>query len=79
MFSLFTAFTADVSSPAVRSSASRQGLTLVHFPPQLKRILWDRGSIRGYAGGVQEVSEGIKEYRGVFRGCILCQKRLRLS
>ena len=25
----------------------RQGLTLVHFSAQLKRILWDRGASRG--------------------------------
>ena len=31
---------------------SRQGLTLVHFSAQLKRIMWDRGAFRGCVGGV---------------------------
>ena len=43
------------------------GVTLVHFSDQLKRILWDRGAIRGCLGGVYEVARGIKEYQGVFR------------
>jgi hypothetical protein len=30
----------------------RQGLTLVHFSAQLKRILWDRGAFRVCLGGV---------------------------
>ena len=55
-----------------------QGLTLVHFSAQLKHVLWDRGACRICLGGVQEVSGGIKQYRGV-SGCILCQKRLMLS
>jgi len=29
------------------SGTMRQGLTLVHFSAQLKRILWDRGAFRG--------------------------------
>ena len=29
-----------------------QGLTLVHFSAELKRILWDRGAIMGGLGGV---------------------------
>ena len=45
----------------------RQGLTLVHFSAQRKRILWDRGAIRGCLGGFQELSGGVKEYQGVFR------------
>jgi hypothetical protein len=45
----------------------RQGLTLVHFSAQLKRILWDRGAFRDCLGGVLEVSGGIKEYQGVSR------------
>ena len=35
-----------------RRRHSRQGLTLVHFSAQLKRILWDRGACRGCSGGV---------------------------
>jgi hypothetical protein len=31
---------------------SRQGLTLVHFSAQLKRIMWDRDAFRGCVGGV---------------------------
>jgi hypothetical protein len=42
-------------------------LTLVHFSAQLKRILWDRGALRGWLVGVYEVSGGIKENQGVFR------------
>ena len=44
-----------------------QGLTLVHFSAQLKRILWDRSALWGGSVGVEEVSGGIKEYQGVFR------------
>ena len=29
-----------------------QGLTLVQLSAQLKRIMWDRGAIRGCLGGV---------------------------
>jgi hypothetical protein len=32
--------------------AGRQGLTLVHFSAQLKRILWDKGAFRGCLGDV---------------------------
>jgi hypothetical protein len=35
-----------------------QGLTLVHFSAQLKRILWDMGRLRGFLGGVWELSGG---------------------
>ena len=59
-------------------AAAGQGLTLVHFSAQLKRILWDRGALRGCSGGVLEVSGGMKGYQGVFR-VYLCQTRLRLS
>jgi len=31
--------------------ALRQGLTLVHFSAQRKRILWDRGCIKGLFRG----------------------------
>jgi len=34
------------------ASASAQGLTLVHFSAQLKRILWGRGTFGVYVGGV---------------------------
>ena len=61
-------------------SASMQGLTLVHFSAQLKRILWDRGAIRGRLAGVQEMAGGIKVYHiRKCSGCILCQKRLKMS
>jgi len=33
-------------------AAPGQGLTLVNFSAQLKRILWDRGAFRGCLGGV---------------------------
>jgi len=55
--------------------ASEQGITLVHFSAQLKRCVWDRGCIQGLFRGCLGVSGGIGEYVG----CILCQKRLRLS
>jgi len=32
-------------SAAAPTDAVRQGLTLVHFPAQRKRFLWDRGCI----------------------------------
>jgi hypothetical protein len=32
---------------AVYAAHHGQGLTLVHFSAQLKRILWDRGAFRG--------------------------------
>jgi hypothetical protein len=50
-----------------RSQTGWQGLTLVHFSAQLKRVLWDRGAVRDCSGGVQEVSGVNKEYQGVFR------------
>ena len=57
-----------------------QGRTLVHFSAQLKRVLSHRGAFRDCLGGVQEMSGGIKKYQeGACSGCILCQKRLRLS
>jgi hypothetical protein len=59
--------------------ARHQGLTLVHFPAQLKHFLWDRGCIEevfmGCLAGVQEVSRGITEDAEHF----LCRKRLKLS
>ena len=58
---------------------ARQGLTLVHVSAQRERFLWDRvcfqGLCTGCPGGVYEVFGSI---RGRL-GCILCQKRLRLS
>ena len=59
-----------------------QGLTLVHFSAQLKRIMWDGGAFRDCLGGVQQVC---RRCQGVLRsirgcsGCMLCQKLLRLS
>ena len=41
-----------------------QGLTLVHFSAQLKRVQWDRGAFRGSLGGIFDMSGGI---RGVCR------------
>ena len=38
--------------PADSVSPIDQGLTLVHFSAQLKRILWDRGALRGCLGDV---------------------------
>ena len=49
------------------SNTIKQGLTLIHFSAQLKRILWNEGAFRGCSGGVWELSGGIKEYQGVFR------------
>jgi hypothetical protein len=51
------------------------GLTLVHFSAQRKRCLWDRGCIEVLYKGCEGLSGGMSEYMG----CILCQKRLRLS
>jgi hypothetical protein len=39
-------------SIAALPAVCRQGLTLVNFSAQLKRILWDRGACRGCLGGV---------------------------
>jgi len=36
----------------LRRVTPNQGLTLLHFSGQLKRILWDRGAIRGCLEGV---------------------------
>jgi len=47
--------------------AADQGLTLVHFSAQRKRILCDRGAFKDHVGGVQEVSRDIKDYHGVSR------------
>jgi len=52
-----------------------QGLTLVHFSAQREHFLWDRGLFRGGLGGVLRGAEQIRGYLG----CILCQKRFRLS
>jgi len=44
----------------------KQGLTLVHFSAQLKRLLWDRGSIQGlFRGGLG----GVRGDHGVLRVC----------
>ena len=57
---------------SLNSAASIQGLTPVHFSAQHKRFLWGREYTQGLFG---------KCYGGVMGrlGCILCQKRLRLS
>ena len=52
------AFAAGFLASSRKSSTSRcaypsvQGLTLVHFSAQPKRILWDRGAFRDRLGGV---------------------------
>jgi len=55
-----------------------QGLTLVHFSAQLERILRDRGEMGVCFGGPWQVTRVLRRIRGCL-GCILCQKRLRLS
>jgi len=59
-----------------------QGLTLVHFSAQRKPFLWDRGCSQGLFRGCSGVVGGLYRrclgIRGCL-GCILCQKRLRLS
>jgi len=62
----------------VLSSFAGQGLTLVHFSAQRKRFLWDRGCIEGLFRGCSGGLRGSGGIRGCV-GCILCQKRLRLS
>jgi len=52
-----------------------QGLTLVHVSAQRKRFVWDRGAFRGEFRGCLG---GVRGFEGC-RGCVLCQKRLRLS
>jgi len=42
---------ASVPQRGAKFSAVSQGLTLVHFPTQLKRFVWDRGCIQGLFGG----------------------------
>jgi len=46
-----------VAEPPRHVYDGRQGLTLVHFPAQRKRLLWDReymtGLIRGCLGGMK--------------------------
>ena len=54
------------------SASSVQGLTLVHVSAQLKRFLWDQGCVQGM------FERGLEGMRGGL-GCILCQKRLKLS
>jgi len=57
----------DIEQLMLMTWPSDQGLTLVHFPAQRKRFLWDRGAFRDCSGGVYEVSGGIKKYQGVLR------------
>ena len=68
--------TSASSAPiSARSAPAARGLHSVHFSDQRKRFLLDRRCIRGCSEGVYGVS-------GVSMGCsgcILCQKRLRLS
>ena len=52
-----------------------QGLTIVHFSAQLKRFLWNRGCMKGLLRGCLG---GVMGHGGCV-GCVLCQKRLRLS
>ena len=68
------------SSSKMARSASRQGLTLLHFSTQLKRFLWDRGCIEGLCRVV--LFRRYKGFLGGIKGCpggTLCQKQLRLS
>jgi len=53
---------------AAAALAAAQGLTLIHLSAQLKRNLSDGSACRDCLGGVEEVSEVIKEYQGVFSG-----------
>jgi len=59
--------------------ALRQGLTLVHFSAQHKRFLWDRRCIHRSFEGLFVVCQGVSGGIQGCSGCILCQKRLRLS
>ena len=67
------------SNTAHLLSAASQGLTIVNFSAQRKPFLQNRGYVwellRGCLGGIKEV---IGVVTGCV-GCILCQKRLRLS
>ena len=51
-------------STLMATSAFSQGLTLVHFPAQLKRLLCDTGCSQGLFRGHLGVC------RGVFRRCL---------
>ena len=70
---------ASAATPAAAAApppaAGLQGLTLVHFSAQHKRFLWDRGVFTGCVVGAQ----GLTGYFRGGSGCILSQKRLRLS
>jgi len=61
--------------PITNLHATYQGLTLVHFPAQLKRFLWDRGAVRECFRHVWKVSGVIMRCLG----CILRQNWLSLS
>jgi hypothetical protein len=54
------------TTETAEGTRNRQGLTLVHFPRQRQRFLWDRGYVeglfQGYLGGVQEVLGGDIQY-----------------
>jgi hypothetical protein len=60
------------------SPAVSQGLTLVHFSAQLKRILSDRGAFRDCLGVFRRCQGILRSIRGC-SGYVLCQRRLRLS
>jgi len=49
-------------------SSSGQGPTLVHFSAQLRRIVWDRGSMKGLS---RDCLGGLREYYGVCRMCFV--------
>ena len=66
------------ASKCIRWLRFRQGLTLVHFSAQLKRILWER-VLAGVVQGVLRRCQGVLRSVSGCSGCILCQKRLRLS
>ena len=56
-----------------------QGLTLVHFSARRKRFVWDRGCIKGLFRGYFRGVLGMLGTISVCLGCVLFQKRLRLS
>jgi len=61
-----------LSNLCFEHEARNQGHTLVHYSAQCKRFLWDRGGIYGLLTVCEGGAEGCA-------GCILFQKRLRLS
>jgi hypothetical protein len=55
------------------------GVTFVHFSAQRERFLRDRGCIERLFRGCLGAVRGYKGVYMVYTGCVLCQKRLRLS